>query len=186
MVPLADSPPLPRVVSPMIDNPIVPWRHTAANTYKIQANPAPIAFLHAAAGFPAKETWLHVVEANFYSSLSGISPPRVRRHLTELNILHPSRINPKISAYTQIHGVFGFNKTPLAPNGCKVVVHDRIDNRGTWSEYGTRGFYIRVALQHIETTSVTCQQRVPHVPATQSNSFPKAVPSRRYPPTAFR
>ena len=98
----------------MIDNPIVPWRHTAANTYKIQANPAPIAFLHAAAGFPAKETWLHVVEANFYSSLSGISPPRVRRHLTELNILHPSRINPKISVYTQIHGAFDFNKTVYA------------------------------------------------------------------------
>ena len=37
-----------------------------------------------------------------------------------LNLLRPSRINPKISAYTHIHGVFDFNKTPLALVGCKV------------------------------------------------------------------
>jgi len=54
-----------------------------------------------------------------------------------LNLLRPSRINSKMSAYTQIHGAFDFNRTPLAPEGCQVVVHDRIDNRGTWSKRGT-------------------------------------------------
>jgi len=83
IVPLEDSTPPPRAVSPMIDDPIVPCHNMAANAYGIQAVPVLIAYLHAAASFPAKETWLCAVEANFYSSWPGISPPRVRRHLTE-------------------------------------------------------------------------------------------------------
>jgi len=82
MVPLEDSLPPPGVVSPMINDPIVPC-HTAANAYEIQAVQVIIAYLHAAAGFPAKETWLRAVDANLYSSWPGISPPRVRRHLTK-------------------------------------------------------------------------------------------------------
>ena len=343
MAALEDTPRQNRTKSKTIDDPIV---HTAANVYEIKTVPALIAYLHAAAGFPAKETWLRAIEANFYSTWPAITPARVRRHLIEpepttfghlkmirknirstkpapipepepdpepssprstihnvgvnvidtddiqsnpelknliatdlpgrypitsarghkyifvmydydsnyinavpiasrkaadlvraftecygmltknglsarllhldneishdlikaietnrldyqlaspgdhrlneaeraiqtfkahfiavrsgadpdfpkncwdllleqavltLNLLRPSRINPKISAYTQIHGVFDYNRTPLAPAGCKVVVHDRIDDRGTWSEHGTRGFYIRPALKH--------------------------------------
>jgi hypothetical protein len=37
-----------------------------------------------------------------------------------LNLLRPSPINPKLSAYAQIHGAFNFDKTPLAPPGIKV------------------------------------------------------------------
>ena len=32
-----------------------------------------------------------------------------------LNLLRESRINPKLSAYTQVCRVFNFNQTPLAP-----------------------------------------------------------------------
>ena len=35
--------------------------------------------------------------------------------LLTLNLLRPSRINPKLSAYSQLHGAFDFNRTPLAP-----------------------------------------------------------------------
>jgi len=83
IVPLEDSPPPPRVVLPVIDDPIVPCHHTAAKAYEIQAVQVLIAYLHAAARFSAKETWLRVVEANVYSSWPGISLPRLRRHLTE-------------------------------------------------------------------------------------------------------
>ena len=40
-----------------------------------------------------------------------------------LNLLRKSRINPKLSAYSQMEGAFYFNKTPLAPVGTKVIVH---------------------------------------------------------------
>ena len=32
-----------------------------------------------------------------------------------LNLLQPSRLNPKLSAYAQLEGTFDFNCTPLAP-----------------------------------------------------------------------
>ena len=41
-----------------------------------------------------------------------------------LNMLQRSRINPKLSAYTQIFGLFDYNKTPLAPLGTKAFVHE--------------------------------------------------------------
>jgi len=81
-------------------------------------------------------------------------------------------MNPKISAYTQIHGAFDFNKTPLAPAGCKLIVHDRIDEQGTWSEHGTRGFYIRSALEHYR--NYICY--VPTTCATRASNTIKFFP----------
>ena len=102
------------------------------------------------------ERAIQTFKAHFITIRSGADPDfppncwdlLVDHAVLTLNLYRPSRINPKISAYTQIHGAFDFNKTPLAPGGCKVIVHDRIDDRGTWSEHGTRGFYISPALHH--------------------------------------
>jgi hypothetical protein len=60
----------------------------------------------------------------------------------------PSRINPKLSAYQQVWGNFDFNKTPLAPPGCKVVVHERAMERGAWACHGIVGYYIEPAMHH--------------------------------------
>ena len=59
----------------------------------------------------------------FIADLSSTSPiflmqiwcrlsPRVEM---TLNMLRPSRLNPKISAYTQLSGAFDYNKIPLSP-----------------------------------------------------------------------
>jgi hypothetical protein len=42
-----------------------------------------------------------------------------------LNLLRQSRINPKLSAHAQLHGIFDYNKTPLAPPGTKVIIHEK-------------------------------------------------------------
>jgi hypothetical protein len=65
-----------------------------------------------------------------------------------MNLMRPSRINPLISAYTQIHGEFGYNKTPIAPDCKKVLVHDRTNERASWDNHGSPGFYIDRAPQH--------------------------------------
>ena len=65
-----------------------------------------------------------------------------------MNLVRPSRINPAISAYNQVHGIFDFNKTPIALPGCKVLIHDRPDVRGSWDDKGTEGFYIGPAMKH--------------------------------------
>ena len=47
----------------------------------------------------------------------------IKQTLITLNMVRPSIINPKLSTYNQILGVSNFGKTPLAPPGCKIVVH---------------------------------------------------------------
>jgi hypothetical protein len=47
-----------------------------------------------------------------------------------LNMLRRLRINPRLSAHTQISGVFDYNRTPLAPIGTRTVVHERTTQQG--------------------------------------------------------
>ena len=58
-----------------------------------------------------------------------------------LNMLRRLRINPRLSAHTQIFGVFDFNRTPLAPIGTRNVVHERTTQQGstTFSDHGVIG-----------------------------------------------
>jgi hypothetical protein len=51
--------------------------------------------------------------------------------LITLNLLRPSRVNPRLSAYHQIHGMFDYNRTPLAPPGIKILAHIRPDKRSS-------------------------------------------------------
>ena len=44
-----------------------------------------------------------------------------------INLLRNSHLNPNLSAYAYIYGIFNFNATPLAPPGTKVVVHIKPD-----------------------------------------------------------
>ena len=59
-----------------------------------------------------------------------------------LNLLQPSIINPTLSAYAQLHGLFGFNATPFAPPGTKVIVHLNPTIRKSWAPIGQYGWYI--------------------------------------------
>ena len=45
-----------------------------------------------------------------------------------LNLLRPSPLNSKLSAYAQLEGTFDFNRTPLAPPGTRVIVHEKPTN----------------------------------------------------------
>jgi hypothetical protein len=41
------------------------------------------------------------------------------------NLLRQATINPKISAWEYFSGPFDFKKTPLAPVGCRVLIHTK-------------------------------------------------------------
>ena len=53
--------------------------------------------------------------------------------IVTLNLLRPSRINPTLSAYAKLHGLFYFNATPFAPPGTKVIVHLKPKIRKSWA-----------------------------------------------------
>ena len=81
-----------------------------------------------------------------------------------LNLLRPSGIQPKLSAYAQIYGPFDFNKNPLAPGGCALIIHERIDQRPSWANHGPKGFYISPAMQHYR--NYKC-----YIPSTRGTRF---------------
>ena len=100
----------------------------------------------------AIQTW----KAYFISIRSGVDPSfpdncwdlLIALSVLTLNLLRGSKINPRISAYTQVKGAFNWNATPLMPPGCKVIVHDRHMERNAWDNHGTPGFYINITPQH--------------------------------------
>jgi hypothetical protein len=65
-----------------------------------------------------------------------------------LNLLRPSRINPRLSAHSQIHGHFNFDKTPLAPPGIKVLAHEPATGRESFAVHAVRGYYVGPCLHH--------------------------------------
>jgi hypothetical protein len=73
-----------------------------------------------------------------------------------LNLLRQFRLNPKLSAHAQLNGLFDYNKTPLAPPGTKVIIHEKTDHRGSWSSHGLNGWYVGPAMEHYRTHRVYC------------------------------
>ena len=65
-----------------------------------------------------------------------------------LNLLRPSRLNPKLSTYAQLEGAFDFTRTPLAPPGTRVIVREKPTQRRTWALHGIDGWYICPAMDH--------------------------------------
>ena len=67
-----------------------------------------------------------------------------------LNMLRPCGVNEAHSAYSYIYGAYDFNAHPLAPLGCRAIVHERsIANggrRGSWGNRGKAGYYIGPAM----------------------------------------
>ena len=66
--------------------------------------------------------------------------------LITLNLLRSSRLHPQLSAWAQFNGLFDFNKTPLAPPGIRVLVHEKPAQRTTWSPHALDGWYTGPAL----------------------------------------
>ena len=65
-----------------------------------------------------------------------------------INLLHNSRINPKLLAYSYIYGEFNFRVTPLALPGTKVVAHVSLAKRGTWDLNKEVDWYVGLSLQY--------------------------------------
>ena len=53
-----------------------------------------------------------------------------------INLLCPSRLNPKISSYAHLNVKFDYNRTTMDLPGTRTLVHEEQNNRGTY--LGTR------------------------------------------------
>ncbi len=71
--------------------------------------------------------------------------------ITTLNLLRQSNAVPAISAYQYVRGNFDYNKTPLAPLGCAVQMHESRDRWGTWAKHFINGWYLGTSPEHYQS-----------------------------------
>ena len=96
------------------------------------------------------------------SVLAGVDPtfPRNRwdqllGHVeTTLNLSRPSKINPKVSAYTIIDGHFDYSKTLLAPSGMKAIARVTTNDRTTWGPHEESGWIVGSTPKHFRCWKV--------------------------------
>jgi hypothetical protein len=55
------------------------------NAYDLPSIKQTVRYLHAAAGFPVKDTWIQAIKAGNYNTWPTITPKTVRRHFPESN-----------------------------------------------------------------------------------------------------
>lgn len=55
----------------------------AINAYEIKVMPQLIRYLHAAAGFIPKSTWIKCINAGFYATWSGLMASKVQKYLPD-------------------------------------------------------------------------------------------------------
>ena len=65
-----------------------------------------------------------------------------------LNLIRNSRVKPDLPAYAYLHGPYGSNKSPMAPPGTHVIVHEKTGDHTPWGRHGTQGCYIGPSLHH--------------------------------------
>ena len=102
------------------------------------------------------ERAIRTFKEHFVSIRAGCDPkfPKnlwcrlITQAVITLNLMRASRIHPKLSAYSCINGEFDYNKTPLAPAGTKVLVHEKPKQRGSWDDHGIQGWYITPSINH--------------------------------------
>jgi hypothetical protein len=64
-----------------------------------------------------------------------------------LNLLRHATLNPRISAWDFFQGPFDFNKTPLRPVGCRLLIPAKPASCRSWDFCAKNGFYIGPALE---------------------------------------
>ncbi len=62
--------------------------------------------------------------------------------------MQASSINPAISAYKAHNGPYDWNQYPLALLGCKTVVCEDGNTRGSWALQGVDGWYLGPSMDH--------------------------------------
>ena len=72
----------------------------------------------------------------------------------KLNQLQPPRLNPTMSAYTQLNCEFEFNRTPMAPPGKRIIVYNNPHNRRTRNPNGKKAWYVRPVMLHYRCLTV--------------------------------
>jgi hypothetical protein len=68
--------------------------------------------------------------------------------INTLNMLHASRVDPTKSTHKILNGPYNWNCYPLVPLGCKAIVYDDGNTRGSWASQGIDRWYLGPSMNH--------------------------------------
>jgi len=63
-----------------------------------------------------------------------------------LNLLWGSHLDPTLSSWAELHGLFDFNRTPIALPGICILIHEKPAVHDTWVPHAMDGWYLGPAL----------------------------------------
>ena len=112
------------------------------------------------------ERAIQTFKSHFISILAGVDPSfpmnlwdrLIPQTVMTLNLLRRSHKNPAISAYQHVNGNFDYNKTPLAPLGCAVEIHESTNRRKSWDPHSLSGWYIGTSTEHYRCHRIFCKK----------------------------
>ncbi len=84
-------------------------------------------------------------DCNFQLQLWDKLRPQV---INTLNMMQALRINPTKSAYKRLYSPYHWNWNPLAPLGCKAVMHEDSNTRRLWALQGVNRWYLGPLMDH--------------------------------------
>ena len=100
------------------------------------------------------ERAIQTFKSHFISTLNGVDKDfpagawdlLIPQTNLTLNLLRPCTVNDAHSAYSYVYGPYDFNAHPLAPLGCRAIVHQRAIGSGgsrcSFDDRGKVGYYI--------------------------------------------
>ena len=98
-------------------------------------------------------------KSHFISILAGVAEDFPLYHWDKLipqgeltfNLLRQSNTAPNVSAHAHLFGPFDYNRCPLAPMGCAVLIHVPTQVRRSWGKHTRRGWYVGCNLDGYRT-----------------------------------
>jgi hypothetical protein len=87
----------------------------------------------------------HTTDSDFPLQLWDKITPQVQ---DTLNLMRASRVDPTKLVYEILNGPYDWNRYPLVPLGCKAVVYEDGDTRGSWASWGVDGWYLEPSKDH--------------------------------------
>jgi hypothetical protein len=82
-----------------------------------------------------------------------------------------------------LEGNFDFNRTPMAPPGTKIILHDKPAQRKTWSPHGNNGWSLEPAMEHYRCYRVFSKKTKAEGNTDTIQFFPQRVPMPYKTPT---
>ena len=74
-----------------------------------------------------------------------------------LNMLLPCTLNPRLSVFEAMEGMYLFDTTPMAPVGNKILIHLKPVRCHTWYYHALKACYIGPSLKHYRIIKIVTE-----------------------------